>query len=190
MNLIAYSEEKLLEFDSEDLSDTDALVILIVDSNPVMKTRLQKLSLLYDRLYNKTCSITDHNAYFFGGYSDDIEESAVNLVDSGILKEDRQGYSLTDYGLKLKKFIKDEKTLDSELKNIDNLKFALSEVPDRNVIGLTYHFYEDTAINSTIKNSVERLNNSSRLNDAPMSSMSKEEFENYLRNGKKIVITQ
>ena len=42
------SEQELIDSDYDDLSDSDIVVMLIVDGKrPVMKTRLQKISLLY-----------------------------------------------------------------------------------------------------------------------------------------------
>lgn len=180
----------MLEYDADDLSYSDVLVIFLMDKRPIMKTRLQKMSLLYNELYNDDKGSANHNAYFFGGYSDDIDESAENLVDIGIVNEDREGYTLTDYGIKLKDYIINDISNQSiEVNRIDNIKKSLSTVSDKRLVGLTYSFYEDTAVNSTIKSSVEKMNGNLKLNDKLLSDVKKEEFENYLRNGTSIVLT-
>ena len=178
------SEEEMIDSDYDDLSDSDIIVLLIVDEKrPVSKTRLQKLSLLYHELYEKEVNITDHNAYFFRGYSDDIDESAVNLTDVGILEENKNGYSLTEYGRKLRKFILDEYEDEEQIRRIDNIKSATSMVPDRNLVGLTYHFYDETAVNSTIKESVRKLNEVSSYDGIPLMDYKKTDFESKLRSG-------
>ena len=58
------SEQEMIDSDYDDLSDSDIIVLLIVDEKrPVLKSRLQKISLLYHELYEKTTGGTDHNAY-------------------------------------------------------------------------------------------------------------------------------
>ncbi len=178
------SEQEMIDSDYDDLSDSDIIVLLIVDEKrPVLKTRLQKISLLYHELYEKPTEGTDHNAYFFGGYSDDIDESAVNLADMGILEESKNGYTLTDYGRKLRQFILDEYDDEEQIKDIENIKKAIETIPDKNLVGLTYHFYNETARNSTIADSVRKLNDASSYDGIPLSKYSKGDFESKLRSG-------
>lgn len=177
------SEKEMIDSDYDDLSDSDILVMLIVDNTkPVLKTRLQKISLLYHELYDKK-NVTDHNAYFFGGYSDDVDESAVNLTDMGVLEETKDGYSLTEYGCKLRQFILDEYDDEDQIKEIENIKKAISSIPDRNLVGLTYHFYEETAVNSTIRDSVEKMNDKAVYDGVPLREYEKRNFESKLRSG-------
>ena len=174
----------MIDSDYDDLSDSDIIVLLIVDEKrPVLKTRLQKISLLYHELYEKTTGGTDHNAYFFGGYSDDIDESAVNLTDIGILKESKNGYALTEYGRKLRQFILNEYDDEEQIKDIENIKTAIETIPDKNLVGLTYHFYNETAKNSTIADPVRKMNESSSYDGIPLSEYQKEVFESKLRSG-------
>ena len=181
------SEQEMIDSDYDDLSDSDIIVLLIVDEKrPVLKTRLQKISLLYHELYEKTTGGTDHNAYFFGGYSDDIDESAVNLTDMGILEENKNGYALTEYGRKLRQYILDEYEDEEQIKEIENIKSATALIPDRNLVGLTYHFYDETIKNSTIVDSVRKLNESSYYDGIPLRDYPKEDFESKLRTGVQI----
>lgn len=177
-------ETEMINNDFDDLSDSEILVLLIMDEkSSTLKTRLQKLSLLYHELYETDKNTTDHHAYFFGGYSDDIDESAVNLTDMGILEEGRDGYSLTEYGVKLRQFVLNEYDDVEEIERVDNIKKAVSSIPDRNLVGLTYRFYEESAKNSTIKQSVDRLNSNSKYDGLPLNEYQKEQFEDKLRNG-------
>lgn len=179
--------EQMIDSDFDELTDSQILVLLIIDENtPFLKTRLQKISLLYHELYDSGRNTTGHGAYFFGGYSDDIDEAAVNLTDTGILQEGKNGYSLTEYGVKLRDYILKELDDEKQIQNVDNLKKAVSEIPDRNLVGLTYRFYEETAVNSTIKQSVDKLNSTSSYDGIPLMKYPKEQFERKLRNGEPI----
>ena len=181
------SEEDMINSDFDDLSDPEILVLLLIDgTRPVLKTRLQKLSLLYHELYEGKTGITDHGAYHFGGYSDNVDESAVNLTDMGILEEDKRGYSLTDYGRKLREFILDEYDDEDQIDHVKNILSATSKIPDRNLVGLTYHFYDETAVNSTIRESVKKLNDSSYYDGVPLKDYKKSDFESKLRSGEEI----
>ncbi len=180
-------ENEMISNDFDDLSDSEILVLLMMnEETPTLKTRLQKLSLLYHELYDSEENTTDHHAYFFGGYSDDIDESAVNLTDMGILDEGRNGYSLTEYGVKLRQYILNEYENVEEIERVENIKKAVSSIPDRNLVGLTYHFYGESAKNSTIKQSVERLNSTSVYDGLPLNEYPKKQFEDKLRDGKEI----
>ncbi|MDR1404382.1 MAG: hypothetical protein LBJ20_02280 [Candidatus Methanoplasma sp.] len=187
--MMAYTEDDMLKFDREDLSPADLLVLFISGNSPALRTRIQKISFLYDEIYNKERKEADHHAYFFGGYSDDIEESMENLVDMGVLDEGRDGYVLTEYGKALTESLMDQKDQREKKERIDRIKNALSNVADRRVVGLTYRFYEETASNSAIRSSVERMNLSSKIDGKFLLDVDKEEFENYLRTGKPINMT-
>lgn len=180
-------EIEMINNDFDDLSDSEILVLLIMsEETPTLRTRLQKLSLLYHELYDSDMNTTDHHAYFFGGYSDDVDESAVNLTDMGILDEGKNGYSLTEYGRKLRQYVLDEYEDEEEIKRVGNIKKAVSSIPDRNLVGLTYRFYGESAKNSTIKQSVDRLNSSSMYDGLPLNEYPKELFEDKLRRGEEI----
>lgn len=177
-------ENDMIEADFDGLSDSEVLVLLFMDEGAsTFKTRLQKLSLLYHELYDAGSYSTDHHAYFFGGYSDDIDESATNLTDMGILDETEHGYELTEYGIKLRRFFQKEYDDEEQMDRIDRIKKAVSLIPDRNLVGLTYHFYQDSAKNSTIKKSVDRMNSSSIYDGVPLNDYPLSLFEEKLRKG-------
>ncbi len=181
------SERELIDSDYDDLSDSDIIVLLIADGKrPVAKTRLQKISLFYHELYWKAAGGTDHNAYF-SGYSDDIDESAVNLADKGILKENHDGYVPTEYGRKLRQYILDEYEDEEQIKEIGNIKSAAETIPDRNLVGLAYHFYDEAVKNSPITYSVRKLNEVSYYDGMPLREYRKEDFESKLRAGTPIM---
>ncbi|MDR3205883.1 MAG: hypothetical protein LBT41_02125 [Candidatus Methanoplasma sp.] len=186
-----YTECQMLEYDAEDLSYSDALVMLIADDRSITRTRLQKISLLYDEVYGESTKIPGNSAYFFEGYSDGIDESAENLVDTGMLSESREGYMHTLYGSKLKEYMinKESGRNKDRSERIECIKAALSDVPDRNIVGLTYCFYGESAVNAGIKCSVERLNSHSEMGGIPLSEIKKDDFEEHLRKGTEIVIT-
>ena len=178
------SEQDLIDSDYDSLSDSDIIVMLILDGDTsVSKTRLQKTSLLYRKLNKKTTDVTDFDVDLFGGYFDDIDESATNLTDMGILKEDRYGYSLTEYGRNLHRFILDEYDDMDQIKRIENIKSATALIPDRNLVGLSYHFYKEIAVSSAIRESVKKLNDRSSYDGIPLSEYNKADFESKLRSG-------
>lgn len=185
-------ENTLLDMDFQDLSDSDLAVMFTIENKPVLKTRLQKITLLFEEIYDTQGPETGHSAYFFGGYSDEIDESATTLTSAGIIDETSHGYVLTDYGRKLKEYsekcIEDDgdKTGMTIIQGIRNIVKSLNRVPDRNVVGLTYHYYQDTAVRSTIKESVDILNKTAKYNGKNLSDISKAEFENILRNGEEL----
>lgn len=185
-------ESTLLDMDFQDLSDSDLAVMFTIEDRPVLRTRLQKITLLFEEIYDTHEPGAGHSAYFFGGYSDEIDESATTLTSAGIIDETSHGYVLTDYGRKLKEYsercIEDDgdETGMTIIRGIRNIVRSLNRVPDRNVVGLTYHYYQDTAVRSTIKESVDILNRTARYNGRNLSDIPKAEFEDILRKGEEL----
>ena len=185
-------EKTLLDMDFQDLSDSDLAVMFTIEDRPVLKTRLQKITLLFEEIYDTHGPEKKHGAYFFGGYSDEIDESATTLTSAGIIDETRHGYVLTDYGRKLKEY--SEKCIENDgdetgmtiIHGIRNIVRSLNKIPDRNVVGLTYYYYEDTAVRYTIKESVDLLNKTAVYNGKNLSDIPKSEFENILRRGEEL----
>ena len=64
-------EDTLLDMDFQDLSDSDLAVMFTIGDRPVLNTRLQKITLLFEEIYGILKPEAMHSAYFFGGYSDD-----------------------------------------------------------------------------------------------------------------------
>lgn len=98
------------------------------------------------------------------------------------------GYMLTDYGNKLFEYT------DGKLRNLDvkkgipDLIRSLSSVPDRYVVGLTYRYYPDSAINPTIRSSVDKLNSETSYGGIPLNEIPKIRFERALREGEQLVL--
>ena len=185
-------EDTLLDMDFQDLSDSDLAVMFTIEDRPVLKTRLQKITLLFEEMYGILKPEAMHSAYFFGGYSDEIDESATGLTSAGIIDETSHGYVLTDYGKKLKEYA--ERCIENDgdeagmtiIQGIRNIVRSLKEIPDRNVVGLTYHYYKDTAVRSTIKESVDLLNEKAVYNGKKLDDLNKDEFEDILRRGEEL----
>ena len=78
------SEEEMIDSDYDDLSDSDIIVLLIVDEKrPVSKTRLQKLSLLYHEFY-EFCPRCGKHIRFVG-----LDELSNKLIKDSTYSKDR-----------------------------------------------------------------------------------------------------
>lgn len=182
-------EDTLLNMDYRDLSDSDLAVMFTIGDGPVLNTRLQKITLLFEEMYGILKPEAMHSAYFFGGYSDEIDESATGLTSAGIIDETSRGYVLTDYGRRLREYA--ERCIDNEgdetgmtvIGGIRNIVRSLNGIPDRNVVGLTYQYYQDTAVRPEIKESVDLLNEKAVYNGKRLDDIDKDEFEDILRRG-------
>ena len=179
----------MLQIDFDDLSITDLAVIFVVSDIPVSKSRLQKTILLFDEIFGMRGVRSDRNPYFFEGYSDYVEESAVSLTSAGILDEFDDGYLLTSYGRDLRSFAaehilkngdRDERRI---VEGMPKIVESISEIPDRNVVGLAHHYYGKIAIKPSIRESVERFNRTARYDGRRLDEIPKEEFESTLRDG-------
>lgn len=177
-----YNEEQMLDNDFNELSDDELIVLLAMSDHPMMKTRLQKISLIYNEVFRDKHKESTHNAYFFGGYSDSIDESATNLTDIGILKYSQNGYTLTEYGEKLKKYVIDNWD-NPATEDVPKVVKSMSGLSDKSVVGLTYYFYKDTTKNSTIKPSVDRINEKAHFDGKKLTEMPLDYFENKVRMG-------
>ena len=146
-----------MDMDFQDLSDSDLAVMFTIGDRPVLNTRLQKITLLFEEIYGILKPEAMHSAYFFGGYSDEIDESATGLTSAGIIDETGHGYVLTDYGRRLREYAEGciendgDETGMTVIRGIRNIVRSLNGIPDRNVVGLTYRYYKDTAVRSAIK---------------------------------------
>lgn len=180
-------EEDILNSDFDGLSGPEMLVMLIMSGDmPVSRSRLQKLAFIYDRLYARDDGGSGPVARFSQGSSDDIDQSATDLKDMGVLDEGRGGYSLTGYGARLKGFILREYADVGQMEHVENIKKALSSIPDRDLVGMAYRFYGDSAIDPKMKRSVVKLNSESVYDGTPLSEYPKDRFESKLRNGEGI----
>ena len=147
-------EEEFLKEEAEELSYYDKLnlVILKNEGGKSRATRIQKLGLILNAIREgKTPS--SHGPYFYGGFSDDIEESLTNLLESGIIKKEHKEYVLTNYGRKVMQYL--EKLNDHEftelIKIAKDIMPAFRELNDRELVIITYILFPELAKLSLIK---------------------------------------
>ena len=139
-----------------DLSDDELLIISLIGlSGKIKSTRLQKLSLLSRATMEGKVPST-HNAYYFGAFSDEIEEDAGQLREEGFLKFDEvNGFTLSDDGEKaMEEF---ERSNPKLVEKLDKLIKAVSELNDKKLIALTYALFPQLTKNSLIKEKISKI---------------------------------
>ncbi len=139
-----------------DLSDDELLIISLIGlSGKIKSTRLQKLSLLSKAIMEGKVPST-HNAYYFGAFSDEIEEDAGQLREEGFLKFDEvNGFTLSDDGKKaMEEF---ERSNPKLVEKMDKLIKAVSELNDKKLIALTYALFPQLTKNSLIKEKISKI---------------------------------
>lgn len=139
-----------------DLSDDELLIISLIGlSGKIKSTRLQKLSLLSKATMEGKVPST-HNAYYFGAFSDEIEEDAGQLREEGFLKFDEvNGFTLSDDGEKaMEEF---ERSNPKLVEKLDKLIKAVSELNDKKLIALTYALFPQLTKNSLIKEKISKI---------------------------------
>lgn len=180
--MIRLSEvEEIIAFDAEDLEDFDKLTLALISKKKIMRTRLQKSVLVYRETFESGAA--DYLAYGFGGYSEDVDHAAALLEDIGAVSEDRSGYLITDYGKKIVEHLKKDDLFVKMDEDVDNLTKALSNVSDRELVGLTYQMYPEFTEESTIKNSVDQMNAKMIVDDKPLRDFEKELFKKSIEKG-------
>ena len=139
-----------------DLSDDELLIISLIGlSGKIKSTRLQKLSLLSKAIMEGKVPST-HNAFYFGAFSDEIEEDAGQLREEGFLKFDEvNGFTLSDDGKKaMEEF---ERSNPKLVEKMDKLIKAVSELNDKKLIALTYALFPQLTKNSLIKEKISKI---------------------------------
>jgi hypothetical protein len=129
--------------------------LLIAHSGEIKSTRLQKLSLIVKALLDGKVPDT-HGAYFFGGFSDDVDEGIESMRSEGYLLYDSgKGYRLTEDGkgllaiLTIKEF-----RLDDTVKKVTSM---FGNLTDKQVTALTYKLFPELTTNSVIKEEMKRV---------------------------------
>lgn len=172
----------MLETDYAGLSDSDKLAILVMDRhNPTQRSRIQTTALLYLGIYRGITGVS-----FFRGISDDMDESLDNLHDKGMIESAKDGYVLTDYGDELRSHIAEMPENREMAQNAKNIIHAVAGIPDKNLVGLTHHFYPDMGFNPSIGASVVRFNRSASYDGIPLKDYRRDSFETKLRSGAEI----
>ena len=158
---LGYSEmadRELIKDEIENLSDADRLVLSILfTGNKAKVTRLQKIGLLVNAIMEGRVP-SSHDSYFFGGFSEDIEDSITKLSDNSMLNPTTDGFVLTPYGklvFSQMKAMKDSAE-DRRLDVVEEVVNALSRLSDKDVLDVTYYLFPELTENSLIKKQVER----------------------------------
>jgi len=155
-------DEELQEY-INSLSEPEKMVILITGhTSNIKSTRLQKLSLIVKALIDGKIP-RGYNAYLFGGYSDDIAESAENMRDEGFMKyESGIGYILSDDGKEIFKMISSEdKKMEDIVKKVSDMFNGIS---DEKVTAITYKLFPDLTKKSIIKDKMDKIGGEIDLN--------------------------
>ena len=138
----------------DDYGDIEKLVLLIAKHHKkgLKPTRLQKLTLVITAvLTGNTKKLQDtYGAYFFGGFSDDVEESANVLSEEGYLEYVKdKGYRITKEGYELAEKI--TKKYPDKDKIIGEITTNLEDLSDKEMLALTYSLFPELTKNSVIK---------------------------------------
>lgn len=139
----------------EDLSELDKMLLLIINfSGSVKATRLQKLGILGNvALGHNHDSI--HNPYYFGGFSDEIEEESTFLHEQGYLRQTPGGLVLSPTGVKCVEELKNKN--EKEATTIKGIVETLRRYSDKEVTAITYKMFPDLADKSIIREEVDKI---------------------------------
>jgi len=152
------ADKELIKDEMENLSDADKLVLSVLfASNKVKATRLQKVGLLVNAIVEGKVP-SSHDAYFYGGFSEEIEDSVTKLSDNRLLNPTSEGFVLTQYGKLIFNRMKaaKDKTGYERIEIAEAVIAALSRLKDSDVLDLTYYLFPELAANSLIRKEVEK----------------------------------
>jgi len=150
--------KELVRSKIEGFSKTDRLVLLILSiSNKIKITRLQKIGLLINAVIQGRVP-TSHNAYYFGAFSEDIDDSVTKFSDSSIVNATSDGFVLSPYGKSIINQMKESSNEEDRkvLEVTETIVKALSKMNDNDVLALTYYLFPEFTDDSLIKKEVER----------------------------------
>ena len=140
----------------DGLSHTERTVLDIIGhSNHIRPTRLQKISLVVGVKELSNIPQT-HGAYFFGAFSDEVDESAEGLREEGIIAyKENEGYRLTKLGNEVYDIIKiSDKQMNEKVERVIRL---FSSMRDEEVTAITYALYPQYASQSLIRTTMEKV---------------------------------
>lgn len=179
-------ESEMIEDYIEDLKDTktDLLVLCLIHSRakPMLKTRIQKEALIYNQTYTKSA----HEPYYFGGYSDDVDESYSSLSDIGLLRTENKGYILSDFGNAIATTLSEKD--DETIRRSKLLNQALAKIDDKSLVAITYSLFPSLAEKSIIAESLSPLIDKMKMNNKPLRDWTPEEFIECIREGTPITV--
>lgn len=156
----------------EDLSPTEKLILMVVNHSGNLKsTRLQKLSLIIKAIFEGRTPVS-HGAYYFGGFSDDVEEGSSSLRDEGIVALDpREGYTLSQDGRELVELVSGEDPKQDSL--VQSIVQKFSRFSDRELTALTYVLFPELAEKSVIKKKMDELGNKIKISEFDLNDKDK-----------------
>lgn len=176
--------ESFVDADVEDLTADDKLVLLILGySKRTTSTRLHKLSLLVNAIVEGKRPST-HGAYYYGGFSDEVDSAMIQLEEDGLIKRTgEKQLSLTEYGEKVKDTL--SKSSDDQTAEVrDTVRFvadSLKAVPDQDLVDLTYILFPELTTRSVIKSKVDERIRSRKLRGVNVYQFRRDELTRLLR---------
>ncbi len=147
------SEGELLN----DLTGTDKLVLLLTKYHGHIKpTRLQKIALVIYSILEKKVPTDKYGAYFFGGFSDEIEESTEDLKEEGLVEYiPGKGFTLTSEGKKISELIEKTSKNKGNIEIVRKVVESLKDLSDKEIVALTYSLFPELTKKSVIKDTPE-----------------------------------
>ena len=142
--------------DVEELTDSDVVVLGLLHNKPIKRTRIQKMSLFIERLFNFDESIS-HGSYHYGAFSDGIDESLISLKgDGSVAVDSSNNYKLTNYGDLLYSEANNKEELKRKLEAVDVINDFFSSLSDQQLLQLSYLLFPDTTEESLIVKDVQK----------------------------------
>ena len=163
-----------------DLSATDKLVLLLTKYHRYIKpTRLQKIALIVYSILEKKVPKDKYGAYFFGGFSDEIEESADALKEEGLIEYiPKKGFILTSEGKELSELIEKTSKNKENIEIVRKIVESLKDLSDGEIVALTYTLFPELTTKSVIKDTPEIK----KMKNMYLVKIKKEELSELLNN--------
>jgi uncharacterized protein YwgA len=176
---------RMIHIDAEDLTIYDKLVLWLLDeAHESRTTRIQKLGLIVNSLREGRAP-SSHGPHFYGGFSDEIDESLIHLRENGLVKESgAETYSLSTYGKEVVACL--AKSMDPESKKIHEasgvITPALRGMSDRDVTALTYALFPELTTESVIKAQIQKRTDSGQIKGIRIYRFKKSELKDFLKS--------
>lgn len=181
-----------MDTDYWELTHSDLVVLFVVGDEQLIRTHIHRTALIFEGTYSPEDRKDGLGGRFRGRFSDDIDESVTKLSSTGVIGLTPRGYTITDYGRRLREHARAE--IGKAGGEVDRtiaegapfVARALSEVPDGSVVGISSFYYRKATEKPTIKKSADRMNDSRSYDGRRLADIPREEFENGLRRGRVI----
>lgn len=176
--------EDIIEEDLEDLGKYDKLVLAILRFSSAKSTRIHKLGLIINAIIEGNVP-ESHGAYYYGGFSEDIDASLTQLMEDGLVMKTNDEFTLTTYGKKVLSLL--EKREDREMEEIieiaSDVVESFSELDDRELLKLTYQLFPELTDKSLIKDKIIKQ----RIKDISIYSFHKKDLAKFIEKYAKIL---